>query len=198
MARLLLLRCVRVGNIDATHVTLPLYQFHTPERVDFMMLQHISVGRQASLGKLRRNDALSCIIWKSVISEKTCCFILPDNLGGKHDDNRSMNKGIEIVKQYGFNHIIIIGCDHMEFLLWLCIRLGWYEWFIMATLGLFQGGGILRLTDSPEKQRNDFLISVKGRYYEWVLLLLGDEKVYLYTATREGGVKREVFCPNLM
>ncbi|CAB4394934.1 unnamed protein product [Rhizophagus irregularis] len=48
---------------------------------------------QASLGKLRRNDALSCIIWKSVISEKTCCFILPDNLGGKHDDNRSMNKG---------------------------------------------------------------------------------------------------------
>lgn len=38
------------------------------------------------------------------------------------------------------------GCDHMEFFLWLCIRLGWYEWFVMATLGLFQGGGILRLT----------------------------------------------------
>lgn len=45
---------------------------------------------QASLGELLRNDALACIIWKTEILKRMCCFVLLVNQNGEHGDNHFM------------------------------------------------------------------------------------------------------------
>ncbi|PKC61237.1 hypothetical protein RhiirA1_465266 [Rhizophagus irregularis] len=164
---------ISFDNID-------LFSFYDYHKKWISSNKAIILELQASLGKLRRNDALSCIIWKSVISEKTCCFILPDNLGGKHDDNRSMNKGS--VDYENDKHLSVLRFStkilkilHLELKLLNNMALitlsssgattwsscygcvfDWVGWVVESN------GTIVEIeADSPEKQRNDFLISVK-------------------------------------